>query len=417
MRKFERTLALRHLRSGGWQTLLTVGAVAVAVTLVIFISSLIYALQTRLAEQLTDYLPHVTIKPRELEPIPLRKVWPQNPDDLVASTVEEQTAQRKFIEEWPQVVKTVEALPHVRHISPAVTGQAFLRRGAKSQGISVFGADPEKQQKIASLDKYLVRGKYLGINSEEAVIGWALAEEFRIQVGDRVRITSSEGANQSFRIAGIYDTGQDQTDEVRVFVNLPAAQSLFGTGNYVTSITLKLDNLYLANDVADRIEAFTPYKAESWMREFASFITILSMQRWVAGMISVFSLIASSLGITSVLIVSVLQKSRQIGILKAMGAKSGQILTVFTLEGLYIALIGAAVGAVLGAGLLAILMPLKQQPRPSGLPPEPLFPVAFNPWIFAAAIVDAVVTTMLAAILPARRAARLDPVQVIRMGG
>jgi lipoprotein-releasing system permease protein len=417
IRRFEIELAIRHLRSGGWQTILTVSGVAMAVTLVVFISSMIYGLEKQFSRQLTDYIPHITIKPREAKPVPLAQMERDRATgELIVTEVEPQTTQRKFIEEWRKAVATIRKLPHVEHIAPSVTGQAFIRRGALSPGITVYGADPEDQEPIAALNSYLVRGHYLGLTAEEAVIGWALAKDLDVAVGDRVRITSSEGATQPFTIAGIYDTGQDLNDRVRVFVTLRAAQSLFGTGNYVSAITLKLDEMFTANDVADRIQALLPYEVESWMREYVELTSIILVQREASLLISAFSLIASSLGIASVLIVSVMQKSRQIGILKAMGATRRQILVVFTLEGLFIALVGAAVGALLGSALLAALQPLKQPPRPSGRLPDPLFPIVFSAWILLSARAAAVFTTLVASILPARRAARLDPVQVIRGG-
>ena len=140
----------------------------------------------------------------------------------------------------------------------------------------------------------------------------------------------------------------------------------------------------------------------------------LQAQRAVAGLISVFSLIASAFAIASVLIVSVLQRSKEIGILKSMGAKSRQILLVYTLEGLGISLVGGSLGAVIGCLIVWAFEQIKQPVTRMGGLPEPLLPAQISWQLIAIAMLAAVVSTVIAAILPARRAAQLDPVRVIR---
>ena len=129
-------------------------------------------------------------------------------------------------------------------------------------------------------------------------------------------------------------------------------------------------------------------------------------------MISFFSLLASAFGIASVLIVSVLRKSKEIGILKSMGARDGQIMAIFTLQGLFVALLGAGVGCGAAFALLKVLSGVKQVARFGKS--DQLFPIIFEPSIFLAASGLAIASTLLAALLPARRAARMNPVEVLR---
>jgi lipoprotein-releasing system permease protein len=189
---------------------------------------------------------------------------------------------------------------------------------------------------------------------------------------------------------------------------------MFATGTAVTSILVRADDLFRADWVADRIAALLPYKVESWSHQAPQTVAGLQAQRAVAGLISVFSLVASSFAIASVLIVSVLQRSKEIGILKSMGAKNRQILLVFTLEGLGIALVGASLGAVVGCVIVWAFTQVKQPVTRMGGLPEPLLPAQLSWQLIAVAMLAAVISTVVAAILPARSAARLDPVQVIR---
>jgi lipoprotein-releasing system permease protein len=182
----------------------------------------------------------------------------------------------------------------------------------------------------------------------------------------------------------------------------------------VNSIYVKLIDIYNADSVADRIMALVPYQAKSWTREFPQFLSSLQVQTASAYLISGFSLVASGFAIAAVLIVSVLQKSKQIGILKSMGARRRQILTVFILEGLGVAVVGSALGAVLGTVVVLLLSIFKQPITRVGQTPEQLFPVRILPFYIGLAILAAIISTVVAAVLPARRAARMNPVDVMR---
>jgi lipoprotein-releasing system permease protein len=401
---------MRHLLSGGGQTLLTVSAVAAGVIIVIFITSLIFGLQERLTELLTDAIPHVTVTVEEAEPRPLSKVAP-SPGDLSSTEIEQQAPQLKFIDNYPAVADTIRRLPNVREVAPVVTGQAFISKGANPVGVAVVGADPELQDRITPVTKDLIAGKFIGLGSDEIVIDGELAKDLDVSNGERVRVTSGTGASDSFTIAGIYSRGQGRGS---AYVTLRTGQSLFGLGTKVNAIYVKLIDIYDADAVADRIMALVPYEAKSWTREFPQFLSSLQVQTASAYLISGFSLVASGFAIAAVLIVSVLQKSKQIGILKSMGARRRQILTVFIFEGLGVAVIGSAVGAMLGSVIVILLSLFKQPITRVGQTPEQLFPVRIIPFYIAIAILAAILSTVLAAVLPARRAARMNPVDVMR---
>ncbi len=408
--RFETQLALRHLFSGGGQTLLTVSAVAAGVIIVIFITSLIFGLQDQLTELLTDAIPHVTVTVEEPEPKPLEK-FPGAPEGAISSRIEQQAPQLKFIDNWPQVVETVRGLPNVRAVAPVVSGQAFVSKGANPIGVAVVGADPELQDQIAPVTKDLIAGSYLGLGSDEIVIDAELAKDLDVATGERIRVTSGTGASDSFTIAGIYSRGQGRGS---AYVTLRTGQSLFGYGTSVNVIYVKLIDIYDANSVADRMMALLPYEAKSWTREFPQFLSSLQVQTASAYLISGFSLIASGFAIAAVLIVSVLQKSKQIGILKSMGARRRQILTVFIFEGLGVAVVGSTLGAILGTIIVFLLSLFTQPVTRVGQTPEQLFPVRILPVYIGLAMLAAVLSTVVAAVLPARSAAKMNPVDVMR---
>ena len=408
--RFESQLAVRHLRSGGRQTLLTISAVAAGVIIVVFVTALIFGLQRRWTNILTEALPHVTIRVVDPKPTPLAAV-PGAPTGAVSSRIEQRAPQEKNIENWAQVVEVVRALPNVGVVAPVVRGQAFASKGGNPYGVTVIGADPDVQDRVTPVTKNLIGGHYRGLHSEEIVIDYELARDLNVSTGDRIRLTSSTGAVEAFTIAGIYSQGQGRGS---AYITLRTAQSLYGLGTAVNVILVKVVDIFRAHELASRIQSLLPYEARSWIQEFPEFLSMLQAQTASAYLISTFSLVASSFAIASILIVSVLQKSKQIGILKSMGARRRQILRAFVLEGLGIALMGSSAGAAVGISIVYLLSLIEQPVTRVGQPPEQLFPVAILPFYIALTMLAATAATVLAALLPARRAARLNPVDVIR---
>jgi lipoprotein-releasing system permease protein len=408
--RFESQLAVRHLRAGGKQTLLTVSAVAAGVIIVVFVTALIFGLQRRWTEILTEALPHITIRVADPTPLPLDAV-PGAPGQAISSRIEQRAPQEKHIDNWAQAVEVVRTVPNVRLAVPVVRGQAFASKGGNPVGVGVIGADPELQDQVTPVTKNLIAGRYRGLGSEDIVIDYELARDLNVAVGDRIRLTSNTGAVEALTIVGIYSQGQGRGS---AYIALCTAQGLYGLGTAVNALLVKVVDIFDADRVAERLRALLPYEARSWIQEFPQFRSSLQMQTASAYLISAFSLIASAFAIASILIVSVLQKSKQIGILKSMGARHRQVLRAFLLEGLGIAIVGSVAGAAVGVAIVYGLSLIEQPVARMGQGPEQLFPVAILPSYIALAMLAATGATVLAALLPAQRAAKLNPVDVIR---
>jgi lipoprotein-releasing system permease protein len=384
--------------------------VAAGVILVIFITALIFGLRYKMTALLTEAVPHITVQVKTVQPTPLTDI-----DGAAvqarSSRVEQQTPQLKHIDHWTQITDVVYRLPHVRLVAPAVREQGFVSKGRYVVGVLVVGIEPALQDHVAPVSRHLTAGHYRSLSSAEMVIDGQLANELQVTIGERLRLTSSASVSDTFTVVGIYSAGQGRSE---VYVTLRTAQRLFGLGTSVNAIFVKLSDIFAADQVADRIMVLLPYEARSWSRESPSFRSSLRAQAAVVYIISVFSLLASAFAMASVLALGVLQNSSQIGILKGMGARRRQILRVFIFEGLGVALVGSTLGAVVGTGMVYLLSLIRQPLTQVGQPPEPLLPVAVLPVYIALAMLAAIASTVLAAWLPARRAARLHPVEVIR---
>lgn len=404
--RFEFLLALRHLFSGGLQTLLTISAVATGVTIVIFVTSLIFGLQDMMSNLLTGSIPHVTVRVRD----PLPKPLPES-GTPTSTRLEVPASQLKFIDNWSDLSATLRGLPNVQGVAPVVSGQGFASKGSNPVGVTVVGADPDLLDEITPVSRDLVGGRYRGLGSDEIVVDIELAKDLNLQVGDRIRMTSSSGGSESFTVAGIYNRGQGRGN---AYVTLRNGQSLFGLGTSVNSIYIKSYDINDVDSLANLIMALVPYEARPWTLDYSRNRTNMQMMGISAYVISIFSLIAAAFAIASVLIVSVLQKSSQIGILKSMGARHTQISTVFILEGLGVAILGSSLGGIVGTTIAWLIsLPMRPTSAP-GQEAVAYFPVKIVPLYIALAMLAAIITTVIAAVLPARQASRLNPVDVMR---
>ncbi len=400
-------LAWRYVITSRGQTALTVCAVAAAVCLIIFINCLLLGVQARFIRDLIGAIPHVTVKVPDPDPVPL-----QGPEYAVQ--VEKQLQMRTDLKRPEALEEILTSFPFVKGTASSVGGQAFIIRGVRQFGVTVRGADPIKQEAISNLQDDIVAGRWLTIGPNDIVIGFKLAEDTGVSLGDTVSLLSSERVQATFTVAGIFDTGQNQVDGSTVFVTLRAGQQLYASGRDANSISVKLTDPWQANRVSQLISDSLGLKTESWMVEQAQFVNAFAAQNGTRVMISLFSLAASAFGISSVLIVSVFQRSRQIGILKSMGATDGQILRVFALQGLFVSLIGSVSGALAGYALLSFLSTFKQVARFGKS--DQLFPAILDPSVFVGAMMAAIFATLLASILPAWKAAKTNPVEVISEG-
>ncbi|MCS6949482.1 MAG: ABC transporter permease [bacterium] len=413
--RFSFSVAIRHLLYYKGQTLLTMGVVAVSVTLIIFLGALIGGLQKRLISSVTGAIPHVVIRQPERKPIAVWEVATANGVLYLGERVKLQQQKRK-IEDWQSWEARLPTFSdNIRAVSPVVEGQAFVNRNEKRKAVTVVGVFPEKHNGVVDIQSKLVQGRFFGLNGGEAVVGFKLADEFALKLGDKIRVVSAEGNVGNYTVAGIFDTGFSAVDSATVFIPLRDAQSLFGVGNAVTTIGLKLQRIFEAKDLAQQIALQVPYETRSWMEDNQQLLSGLRAQSQSSNLILVFTTIAAGFGIASIMITSVVTRLREIGILKAIGATNRQILQIFAIEGTLLAFFGAIAGAIQGVALSLALYSIRVQVSETGRTAE-VFPFDLTPDLVIRAIVIAVLVGLAASWYPAWRAARVNAIEVIRGG-
>lgn len=414
---YELIVALRYLREGRTQTWLILTGIGVGVGVIIFLSALISGLQESLIERTLGTQAHVVVRPREEMP----RILPVS-DNAVRETRIERPAQRiRSIVQWQRVRSSIARLPGVVATAPTIAGPAIAVRGDGASSVVVRGIEPESYRRIVDLDSFLRNGR-LDIEGFHAVIGTELARDLGVSVGDRFRLragTEDDGgardsdgdASGVYTVSGIFDLGNRDLNQRWVFVSLRATQSMFGLEGGVSTIEVKGAEIYDAESLAGEITARTGLAADSWMSTNEQLLTGLRSQSASSVMIQSFVVLAVALGIASVLAVSVVQKSREIGILRATGTSTGQVMRIFLIQGAILGLLGSAVGIALGIALGVFFSRLALNPDGT-----PTFPVALDAALYLRSAALAIGVGLAAAILPARRAARMDPARIIRYG-
>lgn len=397
--------ALRYLRTDKAQTALVLAAVSIGVSVIVFLSALINGLQTSLIDKTLGSQPHITLRrPREVS----RPLAQASTEVAISRTIQARSQRLRSIDQWPTVLQTSRQVPGVIAASPVVSGAGFALRGDAKEPILVRGVELEASLEILDLEKRLVQGR-LDAASGSVAIGATLAENLGVVPGDKIRLTTPEGAADVVTVTGVFSLGNQAVDRAWVVTSLRHAQSLFALPGGTTAIELKVDEVFLAEEIASTLRERTGLDAESWMTLNADLLRGLSAQASSKTLIQFFVTLAVALGIASVLIVSVVQKTREIGILRAVGTPSRRILFLFLIQGGMLGVIGSIFGSALGA-LFSKLFELMAVDPDGG----PRIPVQLDAQLFLGATLLAVGVGLLAAAIPAIRGARLDPAAAIR---
>ena len=392
-------IALRFLLDNRMQSLLIIFGIAVGSAVIVFITALITGLQANVIERTLGTQAHIRILP----PDEVNRILPAD-DGSWSLVLENPRAQRlRSIINWQDIRDVLDEDPQVLAVSPVISGPAIARRGVARASVALLGIDPVRYQQIIPLTDDLIAGQFT-VGAGNAVIGKELASDLGLGIGDKLKLDAGEGREAVVDIAGIFELGVRELDARYVYLDLKQTQTLLDLAGGVTVIDTTVGEIFEADRIAKRLARLTGLRAESWMETNGQLLNALSSQSMTTEMIRIFVGISVAFGIASVLAVSVVQRTREIGILRAMGSPRGQILRVFLLQGGLLGLLGSACGGAVGWGLVQVF----------NLAGPRLFFIPVDPTLVPLAMLVATVTGVLAAAMPARRAARYDPAVAIR---
>jgi len=397
--RYAAKIAIRHLMSTPGQTALLMLGVALGVSVFIFMSALIGGLATLLTQRTVGSIAHITIEMAPRDPAQLVR------GDDVQLVVQKDLSRREQITVWEPAARLSEAAPGVTAVSPQIRGSAFVQRGQAIAPVGVIGVQPDKLSAIANIGGTVVAGSS-ALMPDGVLIGQTLADDLGLRVGQIIRVRSDRGRERSFRIGGIFALGIASADRQALYMSFNAARALFDLPNGISRIEVKVAPAGAAPGIADDLARATGLKVTPWTKDNAQLFEALDAQGRTGTIIKVFALITIVIGIASAMLLSIMRRRSEIGIMRAMGASRTLVLGIFVLEGTLIGTLGAVAGALL-AWLSLLPFPPVDAVKGGGLP------IDRAQGDFLLAIVLTTFAAALASILSARRATRIDPVEAI----
>jgi len=405
---FNLHVAFRFLREGRSQTALILFGITLGIAVQVFLNSLIVGLQRNLIEQTVGSSPHLTASMPDLVPSPL---LPAEDGKPVLTRVVSNEGNVKPIRDGAFLIDQLRKTRAFTVINPVARGSGFVLQGNKSLPIVLQGFDLEAADRLYEIRSRVTSGRF-EVGGNKVLVGKELAAKLRLDIGGSLRITVPSGATDLFTVGGIFDLESQPVNETWVVISLARAQILYGLEGGLTEIELQVDDVFsAARQAKDLRRSFDGLQWLSWQETNAALLSALRSQSSSSYMIQLFVLLSVTLGIASVLAVSVVQKSRQIGILKALGTRTRSVGRIFIVQGAVLGLAGSLLGTLAGWGLIKLFMTLRTSAGGAGL-----FPIRVEFGALAVSVAVATAAGTLAAFLPARRAARLNPIEVIRNG-
>jgi lipoprotein-releasing system permease protein len=324
----------------------------------------------------------------------------------------------------------IDRVPHVVATTPFTISQAMLTSRDRVQGVVVRGIDPETEGKVTSLEKNTIEGSIRELKAPERklpgiVIGEDLARKFGAALGDTITMINPIGEEtamgmvpkmKKFELVGIFDAGMYDYNTGFAYVSLPEAQKFFDMPGRVSGIEARVDEIYHADRIGDEIRSAVgyPYYTRNWIEMNKNFFSALKLEKIGMSLILIVIIIVASFNIVGTLTMIVMEKSREIAILKSMGAASRSIMRIFMFAGLVIGSVGTAIGALIGYGAVAIITRTGVISLPKDVYQVSHLPLSITGLDILFICMTALGISFLATLYPSWQAAKQDPVEVLR---
>jgi len=384
-------IAWRFLRESRGQSLLIISAITIGVSVQIFIGLLIQGLQLNLVDQTIGNASQITIRSTREDNVII------SPQNMV------------------EKIKNSEYADQITSIFPVSETAGIVRLEKRDYSTFIRGFDFFEASKIYQFDESLVEGT-LPNKENEVIIGNEMAQELSLKIGDTISVVIPPVVifPKTVQISGIFKLGLGTANRSWIISDIKTVQNLTSKPNTASSIEMQIKEPFEADTIAAGMAsnlAGESIKILNWKVENEDLLSALGGQSISSIMIQVFVIISVALAIASVLAISVVQKSRQLGILKAMGIKNSMAGQIFIFEGLILGVFGAILGTLLGIGLIWMFTTFAVNPDGTAV-----VPVYVNYGFIILSMAIAVASAVISATIPGRRSAKLSPIEVIRNG-
>lgn len=407
-------LALRQLWARKLLNAIAIGGVTLGVLVLIGLNGIMQGFQQKFKGEILKVSPHVTVDATEIAS-PRTILEGLFGGTTVEDVLHQQPSDRTLRIQRPrELIRTIADIPGVEAACGTLDGQAIVSAGATDIGVLMRGIVPTEQERCTPLAQYVTSGDWndLAVQSSSIVLGSGVARDLGARVGDQIRIVAPGGRPLALEVVAVFEAGIPPVDDTRVYVNLETSQTVLRRPNTVATLDVRLVDPFVAPELADRIEALSGYDAQSWQEANANFLSLFDMQNAIISFVITAILVVGGFGILAIQIMIVLEKTRDIAILRSVGLRRRDILLTFLCQGTVIAAIGAALGDLLGWRLILFLGNLNVPSQ--GLVKSDKFLVYEDPRFYVYGVFFALLLGIVASLLPAWRGSRVEPVDVLR---
>lgn len=406
------SIALSHLLSRRRQTIVSLLGIALGVAFFLAVSSLMQGSEIDFIKRLVDNAPHVTVYDEFRDPQPQPAVA-AFPDAVIELRNLKPRTEVRGIRQYKEKLAYIAEMPNLR-VAPVLAGQAIISFAGKDLSATVSGIFPDMMKHVTTIEEHFLIGSLdaLSVNPDGIIIGSGLADKFRAAVGQNLTVTSPVGVVRTMKIVGLFRTGNASYDETQTYVLMKRAQSLLNRPNAANRFVLKLDDPNTAPGVARRIEGMFGYKTQSWQEATQDLMSLLKVRNAILYSVVSAILIVASFGIYNVISTVVMEKTRDIAIMKSMGFHARDIRRIFVIEGIILGALGSFAGT--GLGLLMMLGLSYVKFKSPFYSEETYMPLYWGWPQMAIAAGFAVVSALSASYLPARKGGRVHPVDILR---
>ncbi len=407
------SIALRHLLARKRQSIVSLSGIVIGVAFFLAISSLMQGSQNDFIKRMIDNSPHITISDeyRTSRVQPLETLYP---DELVEIRNVKPLTEIRGIRGYKQILADIKQIPGSRSAA-VMTGQALLNYAGQEISLVLNGMIPSEISGITTIDDYMVEGSIENLiaNRSGIIVGAELIKRLSLSLNDNLTLASSTGQVRIFKIVGIFRTGRADYDQSQTFLDLKRVQGMMNRPDRANTIIMKLDDAQSAREEAAKIEARIKYKASSWQEKTEDLMSTLAIRNLIMYSVVSAVLVVAAFGIYNIISTVVIEKHRDIAILKSMGFRANDIKIIFLMQGYILGFAGIIAGLPFGCALMFALMQVKI--RPPGMDAINM-PVDWSISQFLIASAFALFASVLAAWLPARKGSKVLPVDILRGG-
>lgn len=407
-------VALRQLWDRKLLNGIAVGGVTLGVLTLIAMNGIMQGFQQKFRQSILKISPHVTLYDTELRadaPMLSRLTGV-----LVAAHISHQSPsdRQARIKRPHEIVRAVRQLPDVEAAAGSLAGMVLIEYGGKTKSIDLRGIDTREQEKVTPISQYTQSGDFsqLAIASDGVAVGSGVAQDLGLKVGDIVHAAAPGGQPLDLKVVAVFEAGVPPVDKARGYALLRTVQTLVGKPDTIGRVELRLRDPDDANRVSERVERIFGYDAESWQEANANFLGLFVMQNMIVRFVIGAILLVGGFGILAIQIMIVLQKQRDIAIMRSVGFRRSDILRIFLLQGMIVALVGGLLGD--GLGKVALVQLAKLEVHTEGLVKSDTFLIHEDPSFYLWGIAFALVVGVIASLIPAWRGSRVEPVDVLR---